>query len=627
MSATKLKEQARHHEQKEEWERAIELYRRVLENEEVGSGETELPIFNRIGDLYLRLGRSEEAVGYYEDAAGRYADAGLFNNAIALCNKALRYAAGRPTLLHRLGRYCAAQGFLTDARRWFLEYAEGEFKAGRVDDGFEALEEFAETTEDADIREMLGERLAAYDRNDEAVEQLLRAYALRVHGGEAERATTLRSRILEMDPDADLNAALLEPSGPQGSAEAEGFAGSVWDVESEAVEEETAVPPNRWPALDFDVLPDALQADPATAAAGEEEQAPAPAEAVEDPYAYGTVEPETIDVDEDEPELAATAESDPGQPSQAEVAEAADTEAAVEEPVSEELGLAGELARIDDLLMQGDEGEAVAELERLHDELAAAGRLDDAATAVDQLVGLRPDDPAAHQKRVEIAVRLGDERRLIEAYLGLGDHLSRGGATAKARAVYEQVLERDPGNERAVDALAAAEAEAVDVAGLVDAQLGGQGDAAEDPATSVEGPADEFAEILTEFKSKVSTSMPADDPRAHYDLGLAYKEMELLDEAIDELEIALQAGEDPLRVYEELGQCYMLKGDYANALKVLNRASSVPDRDPVERVGVFYHLGRCYEELGDVGAAKRAYEAVMGADTHFRDVAERLAAL
>ena len=114
----KLKDEARKHEQREEWDRAIQAYGEVLRLGEAGDGaELDLPLYNRVGDLYVRLGRAAEAVKYYEQAADKYAEAGLYNNAIALCNKALRYDAGRVELLKKLGQFSASQGFFTDARR------------------------------------------------------------------------------------------------------------------------------------------------------------------------------------------------------------------------------------------------------------------------------------------------------------------------------------------------------------------------------------------------------------------------------------------------------------------------------------------------------------------------------
>ncbi|MEX0907857.1 MAG: hypothetical protein WD054_05960, partial [Gemmatimonadota bacterium] len=58
---SKLKDDARRHEQKEEWEKAIRVYLQVIQIGDEGEGEVELPLYNRVGDLCVRLGRLPEA--------------------------------------------------------------------------------------------------------------------------------------------------------------------------------------------------------------------------------------------------------------------------------------------------------------------------------------------------------------------------------------------------------------------------------------------------------------------------------------------------------------------------------------------------------------------------------------
>ncbi|HEX9108807.1 MAG TPA: hypothetical protein VF832_16290, partial [Longimicrobiales bacterium] len=207
-SINKLKDQARSHEQKEEWEKAAQLYQQVLHAaEEEGSLAAEMGLYNRVGDIYLRLRRPREAVAFYEQAADHYAADGLFNNAIALCNKALRQAPDRLELYRKLGRLSASQGFLTDARRWFVEFAERSLKHGALDDAFDALGELADFTDDPEIRELLARQLRAHDRIPEAVDEMRRAYAARVRAGDRAGAETLRKELHALDPEA---AAALE---------------------------------------------------------------------------------------------------------------------------------------------------------------------------------------------------------------------------------------------------------------------------------------------------------------------------------------------------------------------------------------------------------------------------------
>ena len=200
---SKLKDDARRHEQREEWDKAIALYLEVIAAaDEAGSGEAELPLYNRVGDLCLRLGQPRDAVRYYEQAADRYAEAGLYNNAIALCNKALRYLPDQLEVIRRLGQFSASQGFLTDARRYFIEYADKKTTAGDTDAALSALDQYADLSGEPEIRELLGRKLQQAGRSFEAVAELKRAYALYLGTGETEVAARLRSEILELQPSA-----------------------------------------------------------------------------------------------------------------------------------------------------------------------------------------------------------------------------------------------------------------------------------------------------------------------------------------------------------------------------------------------------------------------------------------
>ncbi len=733
MSATtKLKEEARRHEQREEWDRAIEMYRQALADVEgEGPGEAELPLFNRIGDLYLRLGKPGEAVGYYEEAAEHYAAAGLFNSAIALCNKALRYTASRASLLKKLAGYCAAQGFLTDARRWLLEFAEVSLRAGEIDEAFSALEEFADRTDDAAVREALAERLVAHDRASEAVLQLRRAFDLHVDAGDIAAAAAARERLAGLVGDEDLPAL---PPRPQ-AVEAEAQAAQPPDGEEEAVaadegamagaEEsagawrtggevsegdllEPAEPAWASESLAGDVgaepLPPDLDVVDAAAAAGLEAEAP-PEDVTPLPLLEGTAEaaglgapPEEEDVAEPLPlldeavsaELADAAalierseveaferedaadidaaEAEPIEAAEAEPFEAAEAEpfeagwaapavaeaeataevdgGAVAEEEAEEAWIeiresataAGAdvapedsvFSEVVELIARGRGSEVRESLERLHAELDAAGERSRALEALEWLVEIDADDHASHQRRVEYAAALDDRSRLVPALVAMANLLRRQGEIGKAQAIFRHVVELDPGNSEAAAALTREEAPDafVDLGSLLREESGPETTryVVQPEPPSGDDYAD-LAEILQQFRAKVSENLPVDDPAGHYDLGLAYKEMGLVDEAIAEFQVALRGGAPELRVSEEMGQCFMMKGQHRIAARLLERAVKLPHEAGVELLGVYYHLGRCYEELGRADAAREAYERVVGLDVDFRDVRQRLAVL
>jgi len=137
----------------------------------------------------------------------------------------------------------------------------------------------------------------------------------------------------------------------------------------------------------------------------------------------------------------------------------------------------------------------------------------------------------------------------------------------------------------------------------------------------------DFADMLKKFKAGVAENVEAEDYQSHYDLGVAYKEMGLVDEAISEFQKALRGPENRVRTYEAIGQCFIEKGNNQMAATILGRALSEKGMDDDQLVGVLYLLGRANEALGKGDEAMQYYQRVFVVDITFQDVADRLSAL
>ena len=148
----------------------------------------------------------------------------------------------------------------------------------------------------------------------------------------------------------------------------------------------------------------------------------------------------------------------------------------------------------------------------------------------------------------------------------------------------------------------------------------------EDPKPTGDEQAD-FEEMLRRFKRGVAENVEAEDYEAHYDLGVAYKEMGLVDEAIAQFQKSLRDPAQRVRSYEALGQCFVEKKQYPIAAALLKRATEVPGSDDQQLVGVLYLLGFATEHLGRPSEALPYYLRVFAVDIEFRDIAERVAAL
>jgi tetratricopeptide (TPR) repeat protein len=131
-------------------------------------------------------------------------------------------------------------------------------------------------------------------------------------------------------------------------------------------------------------------------------------------------------------------------------------------------------------------------------------------------------------------------------------------------------------------------------------------------------------DVFQEFKKGVEDQLNKEDYETHYNLGIAYKEMGMLDEALGEFELASR---DPGRLLDcasMSGLCYIEKGEYDAAIINLKKGLEAEGREPDEYLGLKYDLATAYELSGDIASAQSAVEEITGADNHFRDVKERL---
>jgi hypothetical protein len=193
MSAlARIKKTAAQHEQERQYEKALALYARLLDGAGTGEEEADVALFNRAGDLALRLGDAARAVGYFERALDLYAAAGLLNNAVALGVKILRTAPHHLSAHYTLGVLYARKGFVGDARHHLLTYAVQMERAGRVDESGRVLAEVAATC--AGVAELR----AAYD-----------AYS--ALGGDPAHAAPLAPGATPVATAAELATAAAEP--------------------------------------------------------------------------------------------------------------------------------------------------------------------------------------------------------------------------------------------------------------------------------------------------------------------------------------------------------------------------------------------------------------------------------
>ena len=142
-----------------------------------------------------------------------------------------------------------------------------------------------------------------------------------------------------------------------------------------------------------------------------------------------------------------------------------------------------------------------------------------------------------------------------------------------------------------------------------------------------------LAELFEEFRAAEEGDEVREDYETHYNMGTAYKEMDLMDEAIQEFQTAaslVKPGDSTSRYLQccnMLGHCFIQKGMPEAAVLWFKKGLQAPGHSEDEYQALRYELASAYEQLGDLKQAREFYTEVYGVDVSYREVAEKLSQL
>jgi pilus assembly protein FimV len=133
-----------------------------------------------------------------------------------------------------------------------------------------------------------------------------------------------------------------------------------------------------------------------------------------------------------------------------------------------------------------------------------------------------------------------------------------------------------------------------------------------------------LVQIFEEFRRGVDQQLGSEDYDTRYNLGIAYKEMGLIDEAIAEFQLAAKDAQRLLECSSMLGLCFMEKGMPKLAVKWFEKGLKAPGRLEEEYNGLRYDLAMAHEAAGENETALRVYSDLYGHDASFRDVTAKV---
>ena len=534
------------------------------------SGDKDPYDFILVADLLAKRGSMQEAVRRYRQAIEEYTKAELFKNAIAVCKKILRISKEDLEIHKSLGNLYAKEGLYGDAQIHFLEFAEGSIRRQEHEAALDVIDQVLQLSpENIDLSEKYIEIAMRADEPDRGGKELLRRAERLEHRGDMEKANRLRERASTLAP------GLSEVVSPRSGGPSEVEEALLPTQTEEATADDLYEPSAR--SIMDEISPSAILAE------GGEELVP----------------------EETASDAAAVASDSESTPPRHEDLAASYLSAGNREMATEEFWKAAELAFF-------------------------RGNLPRARSLLDSLLQVLPNHEAALRRLVDITVQAEDPSAEAKARFNLAELYLVQEEWALSRAEYMRSLDLDPTNNRARTRVARLDSmngtppsPPIDLDSILATRPTASVLVRDDQPISVDNLVD-LEEIIDEFKAGVSNSISGEDHESHYDLGMAYMEMGLHDEAIEEFQVASKGGPMELKCLEMIALCYLEKNEPAAAARELTRALELPGHGPEETISLRYHLGMAYERLGNLERSLQHFEEVHLLNSEFLKVSTKV---
>jgi tetratricopeptide (TPR) repeat protein len=275
-----------------------------------------------------------------------------------------------------------------------------------------------------------------------------------------------------------------------------------------------------------------------------------------------------------------------------------------------------------------------ADVRRSLDEIesyVSMGFVDDARGVLAEAGARLAAFPAALQKLAELGLELEAPSEMDSLLGGEAEEPAPAGGAEEPLQLPEDFLSFTPSTSLPTapepEAAPTGDGDAFDLASELGGLFGAQPAVAEEapaaPAGTDLGDAS-LSDIFREFQKGVDKQLGKEDYETRYNLGIAYKEMGLVDEAIAEFQLAAKDEGRMLECASMLGICFIEKGMPKLAVKWFEKGLQAPGRSDEEYQGLRYDLASALEQAGEGGRALALFTELYGQDASFRDVAEKV---
>jgi tetratricopeptide (TPR) repeat protein len=563
--------------------KAIEYLERIYDFEPGDANN-----LKELGSLYNKSGNKKKAVEFYWKALENYREAEYYQNATAIAQMLLRFGEDELLVKHELAFLYEKQGLLGDAVASYEELAELYKKEGDIEGVLENLKKIVNITpKKLGIRLKLAEIYENQSKFNDLISELEEIKGIFKEQGRVEEVEAIERRIASLASKVDKS---VKPD----------------------VVKEKEVPEEMIVEFEQEGL-NLLEAVEEEVSEAEIQETGAPFfESLESASTEGLFD---MEVEEEEPQEVEFVEK-------ATTADKKDIEVAVTgwEDWMNLAELYESVGSIEESLEYYNKA-ADANFNKKNYE--AAYKLFSKMAELDSL------NIISRQKMIQSALKLNSKEKAVESYFYLFECLKEKKADSEAEKILDKIENIDPGSvilekvrgrkkKKKKEEVPAGES--LDFEGLFEAEVSEQMTLQEEPELK----APTLDTLLEEFKNKAKEELDITDYAAHFNLGITYKEMDLIEEAIDEFKKAMKEKSWRLKSLEMLGVCHELLSEIERAEDIYNLVINNKNFREDQKAAFYYHLGNLYARQGTYGDALEQYKKIVKIDQEFADVKTKI---
>lgn len=135
----------------------------------------------------------------------------------------------------------------------------------------------------------------------------------------------------------------------------------------------------------------------------------------------------------------------------------------------------------------------------------------------------------------------------------------------------------------------------------------------------------DLSHIVEDFKKDLKTKVKGEDYETHFNLGIAFMEQGLFQEALDEFSIAARDRKLSVDCFSMISYCHKQRQSFGDARDWLDKALKLAREGTEQYYALTYDLAELFEDINDADQAVKLFKEIIAWNPQYRNISGKLA--